>query len=40
MIDSNKNEKDGTIPREAEGNGRNRDNEHERETVAEKERNE
>lgn len=31
MIDPDKNEKDGTIPREAEGDGGNRDNEGERE---------
>lgn len=31
MIDPDKNEKDGTIPREAEGDGENRDNEHARE---------
>lgn len=31
MIDLDKNEKDGTIPREAKGDRENKDNEHERE---------
>lgn len=38
MIDPDKNEKDGTIPREAEGDGGNRDNERGRERDKYRER--